>query len=93
MKQVEWVMEATDVDGSGELTQEELRAELWASVALWYFHVAPTVVNPRHDAAATFPWVYSLAVGAACAGVVSWYSSNWSEVKTLGWLQCIALSL
>ena len=41
--EADWVMEATDVDGSGELT----RAELRASVALWYFHVVSTAVDPR----------------------------------------------
>jgi hypothetical protein len=38
-------VQAADVDGSGELSRQELRA----TVALWYFHVIQSAIDPRRD--------------------------------------------
>jgi hypothetical protein len=86
--EADWVMEATDVDGSGDLTRSELRA----SVALWYFHVISSAVDPRRGVGSVIPWGYSIVAGVACACLVAWYSVNWSEEKTIGWCAATALS-
>eukprot|EP01051_Picozoa_sp_SAG22_P003615 SAG22_NODE_178_length_16142_cov_13.187995_16_plen_212_part_00 len=114
---VDWVIEATDTDGTGRLT----RAETRSSVALWYFHMAASPIDPRRGCRAEVPWCYSSAAGVACALMVSkalsslvlpptrivlsktvpflvvpqvaWYSVNWSEEKTIAWLEASGLSL
>ena len=47
----------------------------------------------RRGISSVVPWCYSVTAGVACACLVAWYSVNWSEAKTIGWLECTALSL
>eukprot|EP01052_Picozoa_sp_SAG31_P019472 SAG31_NODE_1420_length_8429_cov_32.568547_2_plen_1718_part_00 len=87
--ETDWVIEASDIDGSGELSRTELRA----TVAMWYFHLVATTINPRKGFGAEWPWCYSSAAGIACALMVAWYSVNWSQEKTVAWLETTGLSL
>ena len=87
--EVQWVIEAADVEGDGHLTREEARP----AVALWYISVGPSDLKPNHGPKTLIPWVYSFGVGIASCWLVAATSVLWSEEKTIGWLECSAMGL
>lgn len=87
--EVNWVIEAADVEGDGNLSREEVLP----AVALWYISVGPSDLHPVAGKKTLIPWVYSVVLGLGCAFLVAATTVLWSEQKTAAWLEASALGL
>ena len=88
--ETDWTISSADVDGSGSLSDKELRAALqW-----WYLSVEPKLEhNPIRGCKMTAPWFFAFALGLACAVLVRVVSLEWSDQRTRAWLEASLLGV
>ena len=86
--EVDWVIESAD-DGDGKLTRDEARS----AIALWYMNVGLSDLTPNQGAKTLIPWIYAFVLGLMCCLLVAAVSVQFSEEKTMGWIECSVLGL
>lgn len=87
--ETEWAIESADVDGSGSLSREELRA----AVAWWYLRVSRPKIVLQVGCRALLPWCLAVLVGLLCSAFVAAVSVLWDADQTIAWVKVTLLSL
>ena len=87
--EVSWAIHSADMDNSGTLNREELRA----AVSWWYLHVAKSKLRVTDGWRMLTPWILASLVGALCALFVALVSVKFSPEITQAWLMTTVLGL
>jgi hypothetical protein len=87
--ETEWAIDSADVDGSGSLSREELRA----AVAWWFLRISRPPIVPQEGWRAMLPWYLAVMTGLCCSIFVAAVSTLWDAKQTVAWLEVTLLGL